>query len=237
MARERDTVIVTGSSGFIGRALARRLSERFNVVGFDLKPAEDPCLSAFFSVDLSSEESISNALREARRRFGSHIASVVHLAAYFDLTGEPNPKYQEITVEGTRRLLSGLQSFALDQFIFASTMLVHRAGRPGEFIDESTPLERKLPYRDSKIDTEEIIHRERGRIPVVYLRPAGVYDDQCRNAFLSRQITRIYERSPKSYVYPGDLRTGQSFVHIDDLVEAVALLIERRKQQIGRAHV
>lgn len=230
MAKERDTVIVTGSSGFIGRAVAKRLAGRFNVVGLDRKHADDPNLSAFFSVDLSSEESIANALRDVRAQFGSRIASVVHLAAYFDLTGEPNPKYQEITVEGTRRLLSGLQSFALDQFTFASTMLVHRAGRPGELIDETTPLERKLPYRDSKIDTEEMIHRERGRIPVVYLRSAGVYDDQCRNAFLSRQIARIYERSPTSYVYPGDLRTGQSFVHIDDLVEAVALLAERRKQ-------
>jgi hypothetical protein len=64
---------------------------------------------------------------------------------------------------------------------------------------------------------------------VVYLRAAGVYDDLCRNAFLARQIARIYERSPKSYVYPGDLATGQSYVHIDDLVEAFARLIERRK--------
>lgn len=30
---------------------------------------------------------------------------MIHLAAYFDLTGEPNPKYDEITVQGTERLL------------------------------------------------------------------------------------------------------------------------------------
>ena len=37
------------------------------------------------------------------------IASAIHLAAYYDLSGQPNPKYDSITVEGTRRLLRGLQ--------------------------------------------------------------------------------------------------------------------------------
>lgn len=34
-ARTRGTVIVTGSSGFIGSALVKRLARRFRVVGFD----------------------------------------------------------------------------------------------------------------------------------------------------------------------------------------------------------
>jgi nucleoside-diphosphate-sugar epimerase len=229
MARTRDVVILTGSSGFIGRAAAKRLSQRFDVVGFDLKASDDDNLAASFAVDLSSDDSVAEGLEQVESRFGSRIASVIHLAAYFDLTGEPDPKYQEITVNGTRRLLSGLQRFDVEQFVFASTMLVHAAARPGETIDEQRPLEPKYPYRASKIEAEQLIHQQRGSIPVVYLRAAGVYDDLCRNAFLARQIARIYERSPKSYVYPGDLATGQSYVHIDDLVEAFARLIERRK--------
>ena len=35
MGTERETVIVTGSSGLIGSAAVRRLAERFRVVGFD----------------------------------------------------------------------------------------------------------------------------------------------------------------------------------------------------------
>ena len=31
---------------------------------------------------------------------GSRIASVVHLAAYFDFTGEDNPLYQSVNVDG-----------------------------------------------------------------------------------------------------------------------------------------
>ena len=228
MAGTRDVVIVTGSDGFIGRKAAQRLSAQFNVVGFDLELSEDPALAHSFAVDLASDESVAKALEEVKRRCGARIASVIHLAAYFDLSGEPDPRYREITVNGTRRLLAGLQGFAVEQFVFASTMLVHAAGRPGETIDEDRPLEPKFPYRNSKIDTEQLIHDERGPIPVVYLRAAGVYDDMCHNAFLAKQIARIHERSPKSHVYPGDLATGQSFVHIDDLVEAFVRLIEHR---------
>src|SRR3546814_15224125 len=107
-------------------------------------------------------------------------------------------------------------------------MLVHAAGRPGEQIDEDRPLDPKLPYRASKIVTEQMIHDRRGRIPVVFLRPAGVYDDLCRNPFLARQIARIYERDPKGHVYPGDLDPGQSFLHLDDLTDAVLRLVAHR---------
>ena len=229
MATERETVLVTGSSGFIGRAIVGRLAERFAVVGLDLHPpGELPPSASFERIDLTSDESVRKALARVRERHGNRITSVVHLAAYFDLSGEPSPKYQAITLHGTERLLRALQSFEVEQFVFASTMLVHAAGMPGEHIDEDRPLDPKLPYRASKIETERLIHKRRGEIPVVYLRPAGVYNDGCRNAFLARQIARIYERSPKARIYPGDLRTGQSFLHLDDLIDAIVRLIERR---------
>ena len=69
-------------------------------------------------------------------RFGSRIASVIHLVAYFDFSGESKPLYQSVNVEGTRRLLSALQDFEVEQFAYASTMLVHAPCRPGEHIDE-----------------------------------------------------------------------------------------------------
>ena len=71
-----------------------------------------------------------------RDHHGSRIATVVHLAAYYDFLGEPSPKYDQITIEGTRRLLLGLRDgFQVEQFIFSSTMLVHRPGEPGQFIN------------------------------------------------------------------------------------------------------
>lgn len=224
-----DTIVITGGSGFIGRAIAEGLAKRSNVALLDLEePDRAPPSAMFAQVDLTSEDSVRGALEKVRARFGQRISCVIHLAAYFDLTGEDDPKYDEITVRGTERLLRALRALEIELFAFASTMLVHAAGRPGERITEDRPLDPKLPYRKSKIETERLIDDQRDGLPVVHLRLAGVYDDLCRNAFLAHQIARIFECDPKARVYPGDPATGQSFLHIEDLVSAVIRLIERR---------
>ena len=229
MVARRDTVIVTGSSGFVGEALLSTLAASFEVIGLDRSPPKLlPSNASFDEIDLTSDESVARVLAKVRKRRRDPIASAIHLAAYFDLTGEPDPRYEQITVRGTERLLRELQSLKVEQFIFASSMLVHRGGRPGDLIDENWPLESSLPYRASKIKTERLIHENRGQVPVVYLRPAGIYDDLCHNAFLAHQIARIYEDDLAAHVYPGDLRTGQSPLHLADLIVAVSRLIERR---------
>lgn len=65
-------------------------------------------------------------------------------------------------------------------------------------------------------------------MPAVYLRPAGVYDDLCSNTFLAHQIARIFERRLKGHLYPGDLDTGQTYLHLDDLVAAIERVVARR---------
>ena len=144
---ETGVILVTGASGFIGAAVVERLSERFQVVGLDRAgPPEPPSSATAVDIDLASDDGVDAALAAVREQFGNRIASVVHLAAYYDVTGEPNPLYDKVTVEGTRRLIDGLQSFEVGQFIFASTMLVHRAtDGPDERIDEDSPIEPSWP--------------------------------------------------------------------------------------------
>ncbi|MER9252210.1 NAD-dependent epimerase/dehydratase family protein [Mesorhizobium sp. M0598] len=231
MAKRKDTVIVTGSTGFIGSALVNSFADRFALVGLDRAATRQPPPAAeCVCIDLTSEDAVAAGLARVRTAYGARLASVIHLAAYFDLTGERNPLYEKITVGGTEKLLRALKQFEVEQFVFMSSMLAHKAGRPGDIIDEDWPLESNLPYRTSKIETERLIHEQHGAIPVVYARPAGVYDDLGRNAFLANQIARIYEEDPTGHVYPGDLRTGQSFLHLEDLTDAVARLIDRRKK-------
>lgn len=227
----REVVVVTGSSGFIGSAVIEKLARRFTLVGFDREISPHPPAAAeCICIDLTSDESVEQAFQRVRTAYGNRIASVIHLAAYFDLTGEPNPKYEQVTIRGTERLLRKLQQFEVEQFVFASTMLVHAPGGHGTRIDEDWQLDPKLPYRESKIRTEALIREQRGEIPVVIVRPAGVYDDMCHSAFLSRQIARIYERQLISHVYPGDLDAGQPYLHLDDLTDALLRIVERRQK-------
>ena len=231
MSTQQAVVVVTGSTGLIGQALLARLANRYRLVGFDrdLPPHPLP-IAECVCIDLASDASVEAALTRVRLAYGERIASVVHLAAYFDLTGKSDPRYEQVTVHGTERLLRGLQRFEVEQFVFTSTMLVHAPRAPGERIDEDWPLDPKLPYRASKVETEKLLRAERGDMPVAIIRPAGVYDDRCHNAFLAHQIARIYGQSLQGHLYPGDPDVGQSFLHLDDLVDAIERLIDRRAE-------
>jgi nucleoside-diphosphate-sugar epimerase len=231
---ESGIVIVTGSNGTIGDAVMRRFAGRFDdVVGFDRKsPKPPPPGCTYVPVEITSEESVREGLRIVREHHGARVASVIHLAAYYDFFGEPSEKYDEITVRGTGRLLRGLREldFKVEQFVFSSTMLVHRPAEPGQFINEDWAVEPTWAYPESKVRTEQLIRDERGDIPAVLLRISGVYDDLCHSIPLAHQIQRIYERKLTSRIYSGSTSHGQSFMHLDDLVNAVALVVERRAE-------
>lgn len=225
-----DVVVVTGSSGLIGRAVVRRLAPRFRVVGFDREgwphpPPEAECVC----VDLTSDESVRAGFERVRYAYGARLASVIHLAAYYDFSGEPSPLYEELTVRGTARLLHELQTFEVEQLVFSSTMLVHAPCEPGDRIDEGWPLDPKWDYPRSKAATEELIRREHGKVSAVILRIAGVYDDECHSIPLANQIQRIFERWMTAKVFPGDPSRGQAFVHLDDVTEAFASAVDRRR--------
>ncbi|WP_201860725.1 NAD-dependent epimerase/dehydratase family protein [Microvirga soli] len=232
MPENKDIVVLTGATGFIGRALIRRLADRYTMVVLDRSgPPDPPAPAHAVDFDLSSDEKVAAALDEVRQRFGNRIASVIHLAAYYDVSGEPNPLYDKVTVQGTRRLIDGFQGFEVEQFVFASTMLVHKpTDRPDETIDENSPVEPSWAYPESKVRTEALLRERHGRIPVVMLRIAGVYDDIGHSPFVAEQVARIYEHRLIAHFYPGMLCAGQSFVHIDDLADAFARVIERRRE-------
>jgi nucleoside-diphosphate-sugar epimerase len=82
---DNSIVIITGSSGFIGAAAVRRMASSSRVVGFDREgnpnpPKEAECVC----VDVMSDQSMRDGLERVRYAYGDNIASVIHLAAYYD---------------------------------------------------------------------------------------------------------------------------------------------------------
>ncbi|APO78002.1 Vitamin K epoxide reductase family protein (plasmid) [Rhizobium etli 8C-3] len=231
-AEDRPAVFITGSSGFLGQAIAKGLRERYQVIGLDVRKPEHPIDGMeTVEIDLTSDESVDAAVKEAASRAGERIASVIHLAAYYDTTGEDNPKYEAVTVQGTRRLLKALKAVGAEQLVFSSTLLVHAPSPDkGVRIDEDSPLDPSWAYPKSKADTEELISSERGDLRTVVLRLAGVYDEDCRAAFIAQQISRIFERLPTAYLFAGDLTSGQPYLHKDDLVDAIVRIVDRRAE-------
>jgi nucleoside-diphosphate-sugar epimerase len=217
---------MTGAGGKLGTALCGALRDDYRVIGLDLVDAG--AADDSFHFDITSDDSVELALRKVRAAAGDRLAAVLHLAAYFDFTGEDSPLYREVNLKGTRRLLGALQDFGVERFIYSSTMLVHEPGDLGQRIDESAPIAPKWAYPQSKAATERVIEEARGSIPYLLLRLAGLYDEGTAVPTLSHQIARIYERTLKSRLYAGDIRAGQAFLHMDDAVAAIRAAIDRR---------
>lgn len=224
---ERPIVLITGAGGRIGTAIRRALGDDFRVVSLERR-----CdgLPDCFPVDITSDAQMAETFARFRERYGDRIASVIHLAAYFDFTGEADPKYQAVNEEGTRRLLRMLRDFRVEQFVYSSSMLVHAPTRPGFPINEESPLGPRWAYPCSKAATEEVVHQERDGIPTVVLRIAGVYDEDCGIPTLAHQIQRIYERQWMSHLFPGDGSHGQAAVHLEDVADAFRRIVMRRAE-------
>jgi NAD(P)-dependent dehydrogenase (short-subunit alcohol dehydrogenase family) len=81
---DRDCILITGSSGRIGRAFIDRYHNRFEEFAFDREGPPHPPRAAEHVIpcDMSSDESVKAALAETRRLGGGRIASVLHLDAY-----------------------------------------------------------------------------------------------------------------------------------------------------------
>lgn len=224
---DRPLIVMTGATGNVGSSLVDALAEDFKIVGLDRHGSSDK--AEIIEVDVTSPQSVDLAFEKIASEHGRHIAAVIHLIAYFDFSGEPDPKYQTVNVDGTRNLFAVLEKFEVERFIYASTMLVHEPARPGERINEDTPFGPRWEYPQSKKKVEDAIRECAGDTPYAILRLAGVYDEGSAVPTLSHQIARIYERKMESHMYSGALNAGQSMLHKEDMTDAFARAVAHRK--------
>lgn len=230
MGTYREVILITGASGRIGFKAAEEFSKRYQVVGFDVQLVGHLPDVEFIGVDMASDKSVREGCDYVRKNYGTKIVSVIHLAAYYSFAHRFSSQYDQITVKGTERLLNALQDFECGQFIFSSTMLVQKPTRPGMKITEDSPLLGTWGYPRSKIETEAVIRRLKRRMSSVNLRIAGVYDDHCHSIPLSNQLQRIFENQFEGHVFAGNVTHGASFIHMDDLIEAIELCVSKQKE-------
>jgi len=221
----KPVVIITGCAGQVGSTLIKRLKKEYHIVGWD-----QPNTSCDIEVDITNSASVEQAVAEQRKKYGKKVAAVVHLAAFFDFSGKESPLYDQVNVQGTRNLLKALQALEVERFIYSGTMLVHAPCQRGELISEEDPIDPRWAYPESKAKTEEIIRKHHGDIPYTILRLAGLYDEASGVPTLTHQIARIYEEDLKSYLYAGDEKAGQAFIHQEDMVDLFKRTIDRRTE-------
>ncbi len=195
---KRDRVFVSGSNGFVGKALCRVLvAKGYSVVDYNLSEGKD-------ILDL----------KEVKKNMKG-CDYVFHLAALLD---EKAKNLNLVNVQGTKNLLEAAAEQQLKKFVFLST-----TGVLGDFegcSDESFPYNPKTPYEESKAEAEKLVLSYQEVLPVVIIRSALVLG---ANSYWE-QIIRLIG---KNFPIIGNGKNTFQLVYVKNLASALLAVIER----------
>jgi len=216
-------ILVTGGTGFTGKALVRRLlDDGHNVIALDYKEGlKTQELREWGAKVVIGSVTDPDVLRE-------HIPGVEvvhHLAAAFREMNVAESYYDEVNVEGTRVVLDAAHREGVKKFVYCSTCGVH-----GNCDDppaaENAPIQPADYYQRTKYEAEPIVieYYKKG-LPATILRPAAIYGPGDPERFLM-----IFRRVARG-LFPmfGDGKTLYHPLYIDNLVDALVLSMDAGK--------
>ena len=165
-------VLVTGSSGSIGSAIATRLGHDAVVSGLDLVPG--PATTGIG--DIADADLVRAMMRG--------VNAVVHTAALHvpQLAGSSEDDFRRVNEGGTRTLLEAAVRAGVSRFVLTSTTSVYgcseRAGPPATWADESLPPQPADIYDQTKLAAEaECRDRAGRRMSAVILRMSRCFPE------------------------------------------------------------
>jgi len=216
-------VLVTGGTGFTGKALVKRLiDEGHQVVSLDYQEGlkTDEIRSWGATVVIGSVTD-----RDVVERCMEGVEVVQHLAAAFRELDVPNSYYDEVNVGGTRIVLDAAFRHKARKFVYCSTCGVHgNVDNPPA--DETAPIQPGDYYQQTKYDAEPVVNEYFAKgMETVILRPAAIYGPGDPERF-----QMIFKRVSKG-VFPmfGSGKTTYHPLYIDNLIDAMMLAMEPGK--------
>jgi len=213
-------ILVTGGTGFSGKALCKRLlDQNHDVVALDYKEGLKTEELRSWGADVRTGSVTDQAIvKDAMKG----VQLVFHLAAAFREMNVPESHYHEVNVEGTRIVLDTAWQTGVKKFVYCSTCGVHgNVDHPPA--DESAPIQPADYYQRTKYEAEPIVQEyHRKGMQTVTIRPAAIYGEGDPERFLM-----IFRQVNKGW-FPifGNGRTLYHPLYIDNLVDSFMLCLK-----------
>lgn len=222
-AQHLPHVLITGASGFVGRALLAALHGQgypLTAASRQAPPQQGASLRYWPVQRLDGHSDWRGALQG--------VDVVVHCAARVHVMNErgadPLAAFRQANVEATLALARQAQAAGVRRFIFLSSIKAHgEASRPGRPLRADDPPAPCDPYGQSKLEAEwalQALAAETG-LELVIIRPVLVYGPGVRANF--RSLLRAVARG---WPLPlGALGNRRSLLALDNLVDLIRVCL------------
>jgi len=218
-----DPVLLTGSTGFLGRHVADALIEAgYPVLALVRRLGPERTGLRQVEGDLEDRASIERALEK--------VAAVVHVAGLVSAAARDRRRLFAVNAIGARNLLDAAMVAGTRRIVFtSSTSAVGalREDRPEAALNEEAVFDLEdldVPYLQSKRLAHEAALRARERgAPVVVLSPSFVLGPGDRRLTSSELVDAFVRRR-----LPGYLAGGFNVVDVRDLARAYVSALEHR---------
>lgn len=213
-------VLVTGATGFVGRALCMALAAEGYRVRAVLRESAPASLQELGVAELVRMGKIGPDTDWTSGIEG--VDAVVHLAARVHVMRETAAdslaEFRRVNVEGTRGLARAAAEAGVRRLVFVSTLKVNGEGRDEPYRESDTPAPQD-PYAVSKWEAEQALYEIAGRtgLEAVILRPPLVYGPGVKDNFL-RLMDWVARGVPLPFA---SIRNSRSLLYLENLTAAI----------------
>ncbi|MFD4456488.1 NAD-dependent epimerase/dehydratase family protein [Nocardia sp. NPDC058480] len=224
------TVLVTGSTGFVGGAIVRGLLKRGVPVRAMVRDsAAAPEGAEVVVADLGDTTALARAVTGVR--------AVVHAAALLGEFGRP-AEFFAVNVAGTDRLVQEAAAAGVERFVFIGSPSALMAPDGGDQvgIDETVPYPERFlnSYCETKAVAEQLVLAANAPgFTTCSLRPRAVWGPGDRRGPIVQILAKL--RAGRLPDLSGGRDVRASLCYIDHLVDAVGLVLEAENVG-GRAY-
>jgi GlcNAc-P-P-Und epimerase len=208
-------ILITGSSGFIGTNLMKKLIDEkfYSILGIDIQPPRIESHNEFMKkVDITDEVKLTEVIEDFNPNF------IIHLAARTDLNGKSLLEYSA-NIKGVEALLNVVKGLKnIERVIFTSSMYVCV---PGYIPLDKNDYKPHTIYGESKVISEELIKKFDKDYKWSIVRPTSIwgpwFDEPYKNFFDVILANRYFHMGPKA--------CSKTYGFIDNVLDQVLSLL------------
>lgn len=208
-------ILVTGASGFVGKALCAHIPRHgFNAYGLLRKRQENLKVTKQFIVEDFLKHSDWESILKG-------MDAVIHTAGLAHVKGRPDKDYYEINTEITKKLALECVKNGIKRFVYISSIHVHASSESPYILTPQSPFNPQTAYGKSKVSAEKCLREIEihSGLEVVIVRPPLVYGPN-----VSGNVLTLLRSIQKGLPLPfARTKNKRSMVFVENLADALVL--------------